>query len=200
MNVIILFVIGYFSLLLVIWLHEFGHALAYTIYGCKKNPFHVSVHPYIFFSTPLPVDLKKESKLSNKKKYHIGIAGILMNLIISLPLYFFVIKSDLFMIESYLSYFIYFFVLFHLVEAMTYMILNNIVVASDIKAIEEYKPSIRIPVFFAGLIILVFILDMYSMCPVQYKFIVGLVIVILSAVMGIARIIFQILISKKNNI
>ena len=198
MNTIILFIIGYFSLLLVIWLHEFGHAVGYVIYGCKKNPFHVSVRPYIFFSTPLPVDLEKESKLSYKKKYHIGIAGILVNLIIALPVYFFVIKSNAFRFETYLAYFIYFFTLFHLVEAMTYMVLNNMIVASDIKAIQEYKPILRIPVFFIGLVILFFILDIFSMCPVQYKFAVGLVIIILCTVMGIARIIFQSLAQKKS--
>ena len=194
MNTIILVAIGYISLLSVIWLHEFGHALVYTAYGCKKNPFQVSVRPYVFFSTPLPVDLEKESRLSYKKKYHVGIAGILVNLIIGLPLYFIVLKSDLFRFENYLAYFIYFFVLFHLVEAMTYMVLNNIIVASDMKAIEDYKPIIRIPTFFIGIVILAFILDIYSMCPAQYKFIVGMVIIILCAIMGIARIIFQLLI------
>lgn len=196
MNTIILIIIVYTALISVIWLHEVGHALMYTKYGCKKNPFHVSVRPYIFFSTPLPVDLEKEKKLSYQSKFYVGIAGITINLIIGLPLYLLIIKSQLFSINGYLSHFIYFFVLFHFVEAMTYMVLNNIVVVSDIKSIQDYKPILRIPVFIIGLILVGLITDLYNMYPSEYRYVVGIIILIMCSAMGGARIIFQSILNK----
>ena len=67
MQVLLSLLIGYAALYIVIYLHEVGHAIWYCRFGCKKHWYHVTVKPYLFFSTPLPVDIEKADNLSSNK-------------------------------------------------------------------------------------------------------------------------------------
>ena len=67
MQVLLSLFIGYAALYIVIYLHEVGHAIWYCRFGCKKNWYHVTVKPYLFFSTPLPVDINQADNLSTKR-------------------------------------------------------------------------------------------------------------------------------------
>lgn len=149
--IILYLLVGYSALFLVIWLHEVGHAIMYTKYKCKENPFKVSVPVYLFFSTPLPVNEEKVKTLSDKENFYIGITGIIVNLCFGIPS--FVVLSLMKNNLSIFIFFLYSFSLFHLVEASTYLVINNIFPASDMILIQRYDHRLRIPLLLVGLII-----------------------------------------------
>ena len=51
--------LGYGALYAVIWLHELGHAVLDHSFGCKARWLQVQVKPYLFYSTPGPVDAER---------------------------------------------------------------------------------------------------------------------------------------------
>ena len=92
MQVLLSLFIGYAALYIVIYLHEVGHAIWYCRFGCKKNWYHVTVKPYLFFSTPLPVDINQADNLSTKKDIIVSYGGILNNFIFTFIAYFLICR------------------------------------------------------------------------------------------------------------
>lgn len=122
-------IVGYIALYLVILSHEVGHAYFYKKYGCKDNPFNVTIPLYLAFSTPEPVDLEKEKNLSLKQKFIVAMGGILVNLIFGIIglVLLNIIKIE----DNVFHFFFYTFILFHFIEVASYTVINNIYVASD---------------------------------------------------------------------
>lgn len=178
------FILGYIALYSVIWLHEVGHGIMYARYKCKENPFKVHVPFYLFFSTPQPVDEEKAQTLSLKQIYNVGIAGIIVNLILGIPI------STILLLTGFqntlLIFFIFSFALFHLVEAATYMVISNIFLSSDMVLVQQYKPKLRIPIFIIGLLIISLIIYMLINSPASWRlgFIITIVIMTLCIVLG----------------
>jgi len=187
-------IISYFALYLVILFHEWGHSLFYWRYGCKKNWIKVTVKPYLFFSTPRPVDEKKAEQLTNKQNLMIGYGGIAVNLIVTL------IGVTLSSIYSTNNYYIILFISqlisLHLAEAITYLVIGNIYLVSDMKQIAKINPKLRPINFIFGIIISIF----YFQYLLQLqKGIVSIVIIfnlIVIICMGIGRIVFTYMYSK----
>ncbi len=187
--VVVYIILSYLALYLVIWLHEVGHAVMYKKYGCKQNAFHVTVPFYLFFSTPATVDVEKLQQLSNKQNYHIGIAGIITNLMFGIPLflYFYFVDG----IEpNPINYFLLLFAILHLVEAITYLTASNILLSSDMLLVDRYKPSLRIPYFLLGLLVLVLAILLIMNSPDAWRnsFIIISVVTVASMVGG--RVLF----------
>ena len=182
------FLIGYIALYLAIWLHEVGHAVIFAKYNCKDNPFDVYVPLYLFFSTPNPVHQEKVEKLNLKQIYHVGIAGIITNLVFGLPI--FILLLWLGFPNNLGFFFLFSFALFHLVEAATYLIISNIFLSSDMVLVQQYNPKLRVPFFLAGLLIVGVILYMIINCPESWR--TGLIsaVIIMTISMGLGRIIF----------
>ncbi len=199
MDKIILLLIVYISLYVVIWLHEVGHALMYSRYGCKGNPFKVSVRPYIFFSTPLPINLDKVKDLSLRQKHNVAIAGVTMNMLFGIPSALLLILGII-DINSYLSILFVFFCTLHLIEAITYTVINNIFLASDMKEVDDYNRLLRIPYFLIGCILLWLSYQVYIIVPINLQSWVLITNLIIGLGMGIARVVFQILINREKNI
>lgn len=178
------FLVGYGALYVVIWLHEVGHALVYSKYNCKENPFNVHVPFYLFFSTPQPVNIEKAKYLTSKQDFHIGIAGIMMNLIFGLPLAVWLLNTHF--QPSLFTFFIYSFTLFHLVEAATYLTISNLFLSSDIVSVQRYNPILRIPLFIIGLGIIALIIMMVINSPAEWRiaYIVSIFIMISCMVVG----------------
>lgn len=191
MGKILVLIVGYLGLLSVIWLHEVGHALFYFKYGCKSNPFKVSVKPYIFFSTPWPVDLIEVEKLTKWQECCVSIAGILVNLLCGGTIYSLYKNHGTPDVSNYVELFFYLFTVFHFIEAISYMVLNNIIVASDIKGIEDYQPWLRLPLFLVGLSCCYILYDLIKMSPEGYDLMMTWVVGIVSFSMGVARILFS---------
>ncbi len=190
--------VGYISLYLVIWFHEVGHAFFYYKYGCKNNVFNVTVPLYLIFSTPQPIDEDTEKKLNLKEKFIIGMGGILVNMMFGF-IGIVLIKNVEIKSSNFYHFFWYSFILFHFVEAASYTVLNNIIPASDIKYVQDYKPLYRIPIFLLGLIFIYFIINLLNNSPMYWK--QGLIIVtlILALLMGVLRVVFGYFIRKQHD-
>lgn len=182
-------VVGYCALYAVIWLHEVGHGIVYAKYQCKENPLNVHVPVYLFFSTPQPVNVEKAQHLSSKESFNVGMGGIALNLMFGVPL------ATLFLITEYhpslFMFFFYTFALFHLVEAATYLTISNVFLASDMIAVQNYKPTYRIPFFVIGLATVAVIIMMIVNAPEDWK--AGYIIssCIITLCMGLGRMIFS---------
>ncbi len=183
------FIVGYCALYLVIWLHEVGHGIAYAKYKCKDNPFNVQVPFYLFFSTPMPIHEIRAESLNSKQFFHVGIAGIIVNLIFGIPIALVLLLIDY--NTSILVFFLYSFALFHLVEAATYLTISNIFLSSDMIAIQNFKPGLRVPLFILGTSVIVLIVIMLMNSPDNWTigFIISITILVLS--MAIGRLIFS---------
>jgi len=189
-------IVGYIASYLVIWSHEVGHAYFYHKFGCKDNFFKVTVPSYLIFSTPQPIDLNKAKLLSLKEKFIVGIGGILVNIIFD-SLGFILIKNIEIQADNLYHFFWYSFVLFHLVEAASYTVLNNIFVASDIVEVQNYKPIYRIPLFLLGLVVMYFVINLLINSPQAWRLGLILVTCVLALLMGVLMVVFGCLMSKK---
>ena len=180
--------VGYSALYLVIWLHEVGHGLVYSKYNCKENPFNVHVPFYLFFSTPQPVNIENAKSLTKRQKFHIGMAGIAVNLFLGVPIALILLNTDF--QTSLLLFFIYSFALFHLVEAVTYLTISNLFLSSDMVTVQQYKPKLRIPLFIIGLVISALIIMMVIESQIEWRipYIVSIITIVACMVLG--RLIF----------
>ncbi len=77
-------ILGYAALFAGVWLHEIGHSFWNFKFGCKEHWSQVQVKPYIFFSTPGPVNLEQYQALAPWKRTLSAYGGILANLFWSL--------------------------------------------------------------------------------------------------------------------
>lgn len=183
------FIVGYCALYLVIWLHEVGHGIVYAKYKCKDNPFKVHVPFYLFFSTPQPIDEETAQTLNSKQYFNVGMAGIIVNLLIGIPVSFLLLTIEF--NNSILVFFFYSFALFHLVEAASYLTISNISLASDMVTVQNYKPKLRIPLFLIGIFLVVLITFMLIKSPDSWKLGYIISIIIMISCMGLGRTIFS---------
>lgn len=195
MNLIFIIIISYLTLYLVIWLHELGHSFFYWKYGCKENWLKVSVKPYLFFSTPAPVDEEKAEHLTTKQNLTILYGGIVVNLFLAFML---IIVIEITSISNnYIELFLYQFVTLHLSEAISYLVLGNIYLVSDMKGIANIKPILRPINFILGILTSVIYFIFIKQIP-QYILPVILTFnLIVIICMGVGRIVFTYYYSKK---
>lgn len=145
--------VGYAALYAVVWLHEVGHAIGYAYYGCKKNWLHVNVRPYIFFSTPAPVDTEKSQFLTCRQHTIISYGGIIANLIWAVS--GFVLAKLLPISNEYIALFLTLFYTLHLAEIVSYLFIGNLYLVSDMAIIASLYPKLRIPNLIAGVLLTV---------------------------------------------
>lgn len=195
MNLLLKFIISYFALYLVILFHEWGHSFFYWKYGCKDNWLKVTVKPYLFFSTPRPVNENKVEQLTDEQDLVISYAGIIVNLIIAflgvILIYRYSINNE------YLYLFISQFISLHLAEAITYLVIGNIYLVSDMKNIARINHKLRIINFSIGLIVSIFYF--YYLFQLR-KSTLGIVIIfnlIVIICMGVGGILFTYIYGKK---
>lgn len=181
--------LGYAALYLVIWMHEVGHGFMYKYYGCKENAFKVSVVPYLFFSTPLPIDIEKAGKLKAKENFYVGMAGIAVNLIFGIPL--FVVFMRIGFKSNIIFFFFYTFALLHLVEAASYLCVGSVLISSDMITLQDYKPWLRVPAFLLGILTSITIGIMIVRTPYNFKAGYTAAALLCIICMGIGRVIFS---------
>lgn len=196
MKIFIYFIIGYVTLFLTVWLHEVGHSLFYGIYGCKKNIFHVTVKPYIFFSTPSPVDdMEKVENLTLKQNTIISYAGVCANgiwvlitmIILQLPIQ-----------NLYVSFFLWMFATLHMAEIVSYMLIGNIYLVSDMANIAACYPKLRLPNFLIGSVLTV--LYIFILNTVPHTFVAFLIVYNILTILCMCggRIFFSIKAKRQN--
>ncbi len=196
MKIVISIFISYIALYLVIYLHEMGHAFFYYKYGCKKNWWQVTVKPYLFFSTPLPIDIERTELLSKKQNIFIASGGIAVNLIFALVTFLILQRVNQ---DYYITLFLHQFLTLHLAEVVSYLIIGNIYLVSDMEVIARSKATLRPFYFVLGLLVgIPYVLFLIHM-PEKYKYIVILFNFITIVCMGIGRIIFTAIHKRPNN-
>lgn len=197
MEILKAIIIGYLTLYIVIWLHEVGHAFCYWKYGAKKNPLNVSVTPYIFFSTPLPVDLEKEKIMTEKQRFNTAIAGIIVNLVFGVIS---IVIISLFGVKDNLIFLaLFYFGTLHLSEAISYLTISNIFLASDMEMIAKYNSKLRIPCFLIGAVAFVGLLYLISKSADEWRLYIIIFNIIIMICMGLGRVIFTYMNKKKLN-
>lgn len=188
MEIVVNILIGYVVLYFVIWLHEVGHGFCYWKYGAKKNPLSVRVTPYIFFSTPLPVELEKVKQMTDKQHFCTAIAGVTVNLFFGLLSMLVII---MFGVKDHLIFLaLFYFATLHFTEAISYLTINNIFLASDIKLIAQLNDKLRIPLFLVGCIALVCLVYLISIASDAWKNYLIIFNSIAVICMGIGRVVF----------
>lgn len=195
MKTIISIFISYIALFLVICIHEMGHAFFYHKYGCKENWWQVTVKPYLFFSTPLPIDMEKAKLLSHKQKIIIASGGIIANLIFAV-ITFFILQSV--NQNYYIRLFLYQFLTLHLAEIVSYLVIGNIYLVSDMANIASSKAALRPVYFILGIVIGIFYVLFLIHIPQDYKLIITLFNAITILCMSGGRIIFTVIHKRTN--
>lgn len=187
--ILVYLLLGYLALYLVIWSHEVAHAIMYRRYGCKANPLDVHVPLYLLFSTAAPIDEKRAQGLGTKENYYIGVAGIFLNLAFGIPL-FLVLYFSNFSPDSLLYSFAQLFAIFHLLEATTYLVINNIFVSSDMTTVQAHNPGLRLPYFLLGLVSLTLLILLILKSPREWTSGIVVSVIVVAGAMGFGRVIF----------
>ena len=183
-------ILGYLALYWAIWLHEVGHSYMYKKYGCKSESFlKVTVPFYLFFSTPMPIDVEKASVLNKKQIFNVSIAGIAVNMILgvvsTIILSFTTIENEINLTL------LYFFAVFNFTEAATYLVINNIFLASDMKAIASYSKIVRIVGFIIGIVASASIIYLIATAPLLISTPLAIGSISIALLMSVARIFFE---------
>lgn len=146
-------ILGYVALFAAVWLHETGHSFWNCKFGCKSDWFHVQVKPYIFFSTPGPVDGDKYQALPPLKRTLAAYGGIIANLFWSVICGVIInaVKSG----NVYLLFFLWMFMTLNLSEIVSYLLIGNIYLVSDMAIVANEYPKLRIPNFILGMMLTV---------------------------------------------
>jgi len=191
MKWIIYSALGYAALFSGVWLHEIGHSFWNCKFGCKKSWIHVQVKPYIFFSTPGAVDIGKYRALVPWKRTLSAYGGIIANLFWS------VISGVLIAVarpeNGYLLFFLWMFMTLNLSEIVSYLLIGNIYLVSDMAIVAQECPKLRIPNFILGLTLTaVYVLTLIKVPPAFQRFILIWNIVTVASMCG-GRIAFSLL-------
>ncbi len=188
---IIYFVLGYAALFAVVWLHELGHSICHCAFGCKKGWLHVQVKPYIFFSTPGPVDAEKYQALSPAKRALSAYGGVIANLFWSIlcGVLLLAVKPG----NGSLSFFLWMFLTLHLSEIVSYLLIGSLYLVSDMAIVAGEYPRLRIPNFLLGALLTAVYIVVLGNVPSDFQWLVILwnLITILSMCGG--RIAFSLL-------
>lgn len=187
--------LSYIAVYCVIWMHEVGHAYFYWKYGCKKNFLKVTVKPYLFFSTPAPIEGERLYLLTQKQHLIIGYAGIIMNVLSAVIT--FMIVCWIPMYNQWILLFLWQFLTLHLAEAISYLVLGNIYLVSDMLGIAQINPKLRPINFIVGVILTIIYIAILSKVPEALTIIVILYNIVTIVCMGGGRIIFTYLYKKR---
>ena len=181
LTLVLYFLLGYCALFSVVWLHEVGHAFWNFRFGCRAGWIHVQVKPYIFFSTPGPVDLDKYQALAPWQRT-LSAYGILL-----------LAKPG----NSYVQFFLWMFTTLHLAEIVSYLVIGSIYLVSDMAIVVGEYPGLRIPSLLAGLVLTVIYILALAGIPQEFRLLILVwnLITILSMCGG--RIVFSLL-HRKN--
>jgi len=162
----------------------------YKKYGCKKESFlKVTVPWSMFFSTPQPIDANKALELTKKQQINVSVAGVFVNIVFAIltgiPLLFMNITSEVNIILLYLL------CVFNLAEASSYLLINNIFLASDMKLLAKQSPKLRLVGLIIGVIVSAALTYFITLSPqeIMMETIIATVTIVLC--MSGGRIVFE---------
>ena len=190
MKYVLFLVIGYIVMYAAIWLHEIGHSLFDYRFGAKDNWLKVQVKPYIFFSTPGPIDADVWRSWKDYQHVLSAYGGIFANALWALVTA--IIIAVLPVNNIYLSMALWLFMTLHIGEIVSYLFIGSIYLVSDMKIVAEHMPRLRLPNIAVGLVATVLYVLLLTRVPAEFRtfIIIWNVISVLSMCMG--RIIFSV--------
>lgn len=159
-------IIAYCALYIVIWFHELGHALFYYGYGCKLKLLQLNVPFYFAAANPGLINQNCCNLLCRYQLVWASMGGIIANLILAFGMYFVLPK-----LKDYpkVALFAIIFILSNLIEASSYLTLNNIRPMGDITTVAEYFPLLRIPLGLVGVGLIFVIIRFLKIIPKQLR-------------------------------
>lgn len=190
MQFLLFFAIGYFVLYAVVWLHEIGHSVFDYRFGAKDNWLRVQVKPYIFFSTPGPVDIEVWKKWTDAQHVLDAYGGILFNLLFAALAG--VVLWCVPVGNLYLSLALWLFLTLHIAEIVSYLFIGSLYLVSDMQVVHQHMPRLRIPNIVAGLAAAALYIRLLFTVPKEFQLFVVIWngVTVLSMCLG--RIIFSI--------
>lgn len=195
MKYVLLYVLGYVVLFSVVWLHEVGHAIWHYRFGLRNNWWKVQVKPYIFFSTPGPVDADKLEKQQPIQHVLGAYGGIMMNAICAVisGIVLTLFKAD----KGYVSMALWLFMTLHIGEIVSYLFVGSIYLVSDMQLVNEWMPKLRLPNILVGAIIAILYIFLLISAPHEFRLYLVIWNVITVISMCVGRIIFTANANKK---
>ncbi len=196
MKYVLLFVLGYVILYAAVWLHEIGHSVWHYRYHLKKEWWKVQVKPYIFFSTPGPVDYDVWQSLKPIQYVLSGYGGIMANALFAAITGIIIAVSGI--SNEYLSFALWLFMTLHIGEIVSYLFIGSIYLVSDMLIVNEQMPKLRIPNLIVGALTAVLYVFLLANSPENFRvfIIVWNVITVVSMCAG--RIIFTARANRRN--
>lgn len=191
MKWIICLVLAYAALYATVWLHETGHSLWNYRFGCKDNWIHVQVKPYIFFSTPGPVDVDKYQALTPLKRTLSAYGGITANLFWSIICGTLITAVN--PANVYFLFFLWMFMTLNLAEIVSYLLIGNIFLVSDMAIVANEYPGLRFPNFILGAILTAVYVVALAKIPSVFQWFVIIWNIITVVSMCGGRIVFSLL-------
>lgn len=182
--------LAYAAMYSTIWLHELGHSLAYHYFECKQDVLNFYVPAYFANANPYPVDEAKSATLASWQYFYISLAGIAMNLLLALGIWL-ILQSNL-KFTPLLYFFIIMFLLSNLLEVATYLTISNIYPLSDMIAVQQYNPILRIPLFLLGLLLMYGIITLIMNAPKTWQKGMTIFSMVAALAMGGLRLLFTI--------
>lgn len=172
MKYVLFFLLGYVVLYAVVWLHEVGHALWYRRFNLKNDWWNVQVKPYIFFSTPGGVDLDVWNTLKPIQYVLIGYGGLMANALMAIIAGAIIAANSI--NNEYLIVVLWLFMTLHIGEIVSYLFIGSIYLVSDMQAVNQQMPKLRIPNIILGALIAALYVFLLARSPENYRiFIVG---------------------------
>lgn len=160
--------LGYSAMYITILLHELGHSLAYHYFGCKNDIWNLYVPAHFANANPYPINEVKAATLEHWQQFYISLAGIAMNIVLALFSWF-LLNIKIIKNLRLLYFFILFFLLSNLLEAATYLTISNIIPLSDMIGVQQYNPTLRIPLFLLGLLLVFAIVSLIANAPETWR-------------------------------
>ena len=159
LNIIVIIMIGYITVWITLFLHEFSHAFFGWLFGVCRSPVSIGYLPLIKLPmTPLLEEIEM-NKLSKSKQLLIHSGGLLMNLFISASLLLF---NNTSIFTEYSRMFILLFIVSNFAELESYMTFGAIRPISDVKFILELINQQRWSIYIPGILML--ITGIYFLC------------------------------------
>ena len=157
----------------------------------------MNVKPYIFFSTPAPVDGERVQELKNKQDVIVSYGGVAVNLIAAMISGCYIYwMGD---VNKFFELFVWLFFTLHMAEIVSYMMIGNIYLVSDMAIIAAMCPKLRVPNLLIGALVTIVYVICLQKIPNNYLVFVLVWNVVTILCMCGGRIVFTILHARRAN-
>lgn len=179
--------LAYSATYVTIWLHEWGHALAYRCFGCKPDLLDLHVPWHFAAASPDPLDAECAADLGAYQSFQASMGGIAVNMLLAVAVF---ILLRRFQMGIWASWWFSVFVLANLTEAASYLTLSNVRPLGDMIAVQEFCPALRVPLGMLGLGLILCIIHLIKQLPANWRLGLSVYCIVMAACMVGMRFVF----------